>query len=90
MLNLLRTTIRRDTIGLTVTVTPLVRADLRAPDRIRRQMASDLRGRLALDGGVGAQDLELIGWTSAQIKAHAPDAITLARRLAGIDAPLDG
>ena len=85
MLRLFRTTMLRDPYGLTRTVHALVRADLVAPIRIRRQMAADLRGLLATAGGVASEDLELIGWSRTQIKAHAEDAIALARRQAGID-----
>ena len=85
MLPLQTTTIRRDSLGLTTTTRPIVRAELSAPDRIRRQMAFDLRGLLATAGGVASEDLELIGWSKPQIKAHAEDAIALARRQAGVD-----
>jgi hypothetical protein len=57
---------------------PVPRAELRAADTIVAQMADDLRVFAANCGSVSTDDLELIGWTAAQIAAHG----TAARRRA--------
>ena len=67
-------------------IVPIVRAELTNPKRIRHVMAEDLRAMLAATGGVNNDDLQLKGWTQAQINEHAREAIQLARRRAGGDA----
>jgi hypothetical protein len=48
----------------------LDRAGLREPGAIVAQMADDLRLFAANAGSVSADDLELLGWTPAQIANH--------------------
>jgi hypothetical protein len=79
------TTTRTDRYGATTTYATIVRAELRAPSAIMRQTTFDLRGLLHAAGGITADDLAVVGWTPAQIKLHATDAIARARRLARTD-----
>lgn len=85
MLQLRRATSHADRYGLTTTTVQLVRAQITAPTAIVRQMASDLRGMLHAAGGVTPDDLKVVGWTTAQIKLHAEQAIDRARRQAHSD-----
>jgi hypothetical protein len=50
------------------------RAGLRAADTIVRQMADDLRLFAASAGSVTGEDLELLGWSPAQIEKHGREA----------------
>ncbi len=72
--------------GVSLSIRPVVRADLRNTDNIRSLMADDMRGHLAAAGGITHDDLLLIGWTAAQARDHAQHAVQLARRRAGQDA----
>lgn len=47
------------------------------------QMADDMRLASQREGGVTDRELELKGWTSAQVKALAPRANIRAQQLAG-------
>lgn len=66
-------------------LTPIVRADLTSPRKIRAQMAADMQSHLAAAGSVNRDDLILMGWTGAQITEHSPHAIATARRNSGQD-----
>ena len=81
----IRTTETPNPFGRTLTIRQIVRAELSAPTAIVRQMASDLRGMLAGHGGVTPDDLKVVGWSGAQIKAHLEQAIDRARRAARTD-----
>jgi hypothetical protein len=50
------------------------RAAIRDVDQIRSTMAEDLRSCSAAAGSVTDADLELLGWTSAQIATHGREA----------------
>ncbi|WP_223967798.1 MULTISPECIES: hypothetical protein [unclassified Bradyrhizobium] len=46
-------------------------------------MADDMRAASYREGGITEDDLERLGFTRSQIKAHAADARALAHQLAG-------
>lgn len=52
----------------------LVRARLKSRDAIVAQMADDFRIVVTRRGSVDADDLELLGWTQAQITSCSGDA----------------
>lgn len=52
----------------------LVRANIRARDKIVEQMADDFRTIVTRRGSVDTEDLELLGWTMAQINTCGADA----------------
>lgn len=54
-----------------------------AGDRATRQMAEDMRSAGHREGGMSRDDLELLGWTAAQIDSLAAKARTRAQALAG-------
>jgi hypothetical protein len=57
---------------LKMTYSPwLNRAGLRSADSVVGQMADDLLVAVANEGCVTEQELELLGWTPAQIASHA-------------------
>ncbi len=47
-----------------------------------RQLADDMRQASQREGGITRDDLELLGWTPAQIDANAAPARALAQSLA--------
>ncbi len=51
-----------------------------------RQLADDMRQAGHREGGVTRDDLELIGWTPAQLDTHASDARARAQSLSGMSA----
>lgn len=59
------------------------RGSLDAKQSVRR-MASDMREAAYRDGGLTRDGLELLGYTPAQIDAHAADARRLANQQAGL------
>lgn len=56
----------------------LNRAGLAGANIIRAQMADDFRVIAANAGAVTADDLEILGWSPAQIETHARDARRIA------------
>lgn len=50
------------------------------------QLAEDMRQASQREGGISRDDLELLGWTPAQIDAHAGKARIRAQALAGMTA----
>jgi hypothetical protein len=65
----------------------LDRAGLREQDAIVAQMADDLRMFAANSGSVSEDDLELLGWTPAQIATYGRDATRRAYALSGVKPP---
>lgn len=59
----------------------LVRATLRGAAAVAR-MADDLRVMAASVAAITADDMELLGWTRAQLALHGPDARAAAMRAA--------
>jgi hypothetical protein len=55
-------------------------------DTALRQLAEDMRQASQREGGVTRDDLELLGWTSAQLDATAAAARRLAQSLAELTA----
>ncbi|MHC2241520.1 hypothetical protein [Bradyrhizobium elkanii] len=54
-----------------------------SPSETVKRMADDMRAASYREGGITEDDLERLGFTRAQIKAHAADARVLAHQLAG-------
>lgn len=54
----------------------IVRSLLKASDAVE-QMAHDFNELVVIKGGVEADDLQVIGWTQAQINKHGSEARTL-------------
>lgn len=48
-----------------------------------RQLAEDFRQGAHREGGVSRDDLAVMGWTKAQLDAHAADANARAQQLSG-------
>ncbi|NEU95080.1 hypothetical protein [Bradyrhizobium uaiense] len=54
-----------------------------SPSETVKRMADDMRAASYREGGITEDDLERLGFTRSQIKAHAADARALAQQLAG-------
>lgn len=54
-----------------------------SPSETIKRMADDMRAASYREGGITEDDLERLGFTRSQIKAHAADARALAHQLAG-------
>ncbi|UFX41824.1 hypothetical protein HAP47_0021200 [Bradyrhizobium sp. 41S5] len=54
-----------------------------SPSETVKRMADDMRAASYREGGITEDDLERLGFTRSQIKAHAADARALAHQLAG-------
>jgi hypothetical protein len=52
---------------------------------ITRQMASDMREAALREGGITRDDLEVLGWTSAQIDKYVAAAREQAQALSGLN-----
>lgn len=61
------------------------RASLSTSTAVKR-MAEDMRQASQREGGITRDDLELLGWTAAQIDAHGAAARELAQSLSGLTA----
>jgi hypothetical protein len=59
------------------------RAAMNAADAVR-QMAEDMRNAAYREGGINADDLETLGFTPEQIKAHGRAAARKAHALAAM------
>lgn len=80
------------TLRTQVTVSALIDSSLTKPrssligPAAERQMADDMRQAAHREGGITDRDLELLGWTTGQVKELAGAANIRAQRLAGMTA----
>ncbi|MFC0243645.1 hypothetical protein [Rhodopseudomonas telluris] len=61
------------------------RAGLKGPAAIKR-LADDMRQASQREGGITRDELELLGWTGAQLDAHAAEARERAQSLSVLTA----
>lgn len=78
----------RSTLRPDIVISPLIESSFVRPraglsgGAALRQLADDMRQTSSRDGGVSSDDLQLLGWTAAQLGTLAADARVLAQALA--------